>query len=155
MNKTYLPVLAFSALLLTIMPFSFEFATSVVPGWHTTIYPPQFVFAVAVLLVLIFCTIGYWLSANRVDKTNWVLFVLHLTLTIPAVILVRCPWLVLDLQQANRNELLQQLPFIMKLLLWLRWLLLTGQVLFVVYMVRAIRMRMQKKSIRDIKSKQT
>jgi hypothetical protein len=154
MKKTYLPVLAFSALLLTIMPFSFDFATSVVPGWHTTIYPPQFVFAVAVLLVLIFCVIGYWLSANRVDKTNWVLFVLHLTLTIPAVILVKCPWLLLDLQQANEKELLQRLPFIMRLLFWLRWLLLTGQALFVVYMVRAIRMRMQQKPMGDSKSRQ-
>jgi hypothetical protein len=36
-----------------IYPFSFDYATSVVPGWHTTILPPYFIAGIIVTITLL------------------------------------------------------------------------------------------------------
>ncbi len=86
MIRPYIPFLAFLVLLLLTIPFSFDFATSVVPGWHTKIYPPYFIWGLILIVVLLLVTIGYWMLSKRVDKINWTLFAIHFILTIPTVI---------------------------------------------------------------------
>ena len=77
MTRPYIPFLVFLVLLLLTIPFSFDFATSVVPGWHTTIYPPYFIWALILIVVLLLMKIGYWLLSKRFDKINWILFAIH------------------------------------------------------------------------------
>ena len=139
MTRLYFPLIAFLTLLLLTIPFSFDFATSVVPGWHTSIYPPYYIWTLAMVVVLLFVVIGYWLMSRRVDKTNWTLFILHLLLTIPTVIFIKFPSILLDVHEANRDEFIRSFLMRVKLIPWAEGIILVGQVLFLVYFIRTIR----------------
>ena len=139
MTKPYVPFFAFLVLLLLTIPFSFDFATSVVPGWHTTIFPSYFIWGLIVIIVLLIMTIGYWLLSKRVDKINWTLFAIHFLLTIPTVIFLKFPSIFLDVQQTNQEEIIKALSFRIKLIPVAWTLFLVGQALFIIYFVRTIK----------------
>jgi hypothetical protein len=137
MIKTLIPFLAFLILLLLTIPFSLDFSTSVVPGWHTTIYPPYFIWGLALMVILLLVTIGYWLLSKRVDNINWTLFAIQLILTIPTVIFLKFPSILLSVQETNLNELTKAVALRIKLIPVAWVLFIAGQVLFLVYYVRA------------------
>jgi hypothetical protein len=139
MTRAYLPFIAFLALLLLTIPFSFDFATSVVPGWHTTIYPPYFIWTLALTAMLLFVVIGYWLISRRVDKANWTLFFFHLLLTIPTVVYMKYPSILLDVHETNQNEAMRSLSFRVRLIPWADALFVVGQILFLIYYIRTVR----------------
>lgn len=139
MTRPYIPFLAFLILLLLTIPFSFDFATSVVPGWHTAIFPPYFIWGLIVFIVLLLVTIGYWLLSKRTDKINWTLFAIHFLLTIPTVIFLKFPSILLDVQLTDQDKLIKAIEFRMKLIP-IAWILfIVGQVLFLIYYVRTIK----------------
>ena len=139
MTRPYLPFLAFLLLLLLTIPFSFDFATSVVPGWHTTIFPPYFIWELIVIIVMLFVTIGYWLLSNQTDKINWTLFTIHSILTIPTILYLKFPSILLDFQATNQNEWIRAIDYRMKLIP-LAWILfIVGQILFIIYFIRTIK----------------
>jgi hypothetical protein len=141
MTRSYIPFLAFLILLLLTIPFSFDFATSVVPGWHTTIFPPYFTWRLIVMIVLLLVTIGYWLLCKRTGTINWTLFAIHFALTIPIVIYLKFPSILLDVQLSNQQELTKAIVFRMKLIP-IAWILfIGGQILFLFYFTRTIRAR--------------
>lgn len=65
MTKPYIPFIVFLILLILIIPFSFDFATSVVPGWHTAIFSPYTVWVSIVLIALLLGVMGYRLLFKR------------------------------------------------------------------------------------------
>jgi hypothetical protein len=139
MTRRYLPFIAFLTLLLLTIRFSFELASSVVPSWHTTIYPPYFIWTFALVVVMLFVVIGYWLISRRVGKTNWTLFILHLFLTIPTVIFINFPSILVDVHETDRDELIRSLSLRVKLIPWADGLFAIGQILFLIYFIRTIR----------------
>jgi hypothetical protein len=139
MTRPFLPFVAFLVLLLLTIPFSFDFATSVVPGWHTTIYPPYFIWTLALVVVLLFVVIGYWLISRQVNKVNWALFITHLLLTIPTIIFIKFPSILLNLDEPNRDQLIRSLVLRVRLIPWAEGLFAVGQILFLVYFIRTIR----------------
>ena len=139
MRRPYIPFFAFFALLLLTIPFSFDFATSVVPGWHTTVFPPYFIWCLVLIIILLLTTIGYWLLRKRVDKINWTLFAIHFILTIPSVIYIKFPAIFLDIQQTNREEVIKAISLRMKLIPFVWALFIGGQALFIIYFARAIK----------------
>ncbi|OJY85075.1 MAG: hypothetical protein BGP14_04315 [Sphingobacteriales bacterium 44-15] len=139
MTKPYIPFLAFLILLLLTIPFSFDFATSVVPGWHTTIFPPYFIWGLIVMIVLLLVTIGYWLLSKRTDKTNWTLFAIHFVLTIPTIIYLKFPSILLDVQLTDQNELIRAIEFRIKVIPVAWTLFIVGQILFLIYFIRTIK----------------
>lgn len=139
MTKPYIPFLAFLILLLLSLPFSFDFATSVVPGWHTTIFPPYFVWGFIVIIILLLASIGYWLLSKRTDKINRALFVIHFALTIPAIIYLKFPFIFLDIPLTDQNELIRAVEFRM-MFVPVAWILfIVGQALFLIYFIRTIK----------------
>jgi hypothetical protein len=138
MRRPYIPFIAFLVLLLLTIPFSFDFATSVVPGWHTTIFPPYFIWGLILIIVLLLVTIGYWLLSKRVDKTNWTLFSFHFLLTISTVIFLKFPSIFLDIQQTNQEETIKAISLRIKLIPVAWTLFIVGQTLFIIYFVRTI-----------------
>ena len=140
MTRPYVPFLAFLVLLLLTIPFSFDFATSVVPGWHTTIFPRYFIWGLITIVVLLLVTIGYWLLSKRVDKINWTLFAIHFLLTIPAVIYLKFPSIFLDIQRSNQEEMIRAVLFRIKLIPIAWTLFIVGQDLFIIYYVRTIKL---------------
>ena len=139
MTRPYIPFLAFLILLLLTIPFSFDFATSVVPGWHTTIFPPYFIWGLIVFIVLLLVTIGYWLLSKRTDKINWTLFAIHFLLTIPTIIFLKFPTILLDVQLTDQDKLIRAIEFRMKLIPIAWTLFIIGQILFLIYYVRTIK----------------
>lgn len=139
MTRPFIPFLAFLVLLLLTIPFSFDFATSVVPGWHTTIFPPYFVWGLIVIVVLLMVTIGYWLITKRTDKTSWTLFTIHFALTIPTIIYLKFPSILLDVQETDQSELIRAIQFRMKLIPVAWALFIAGQILFLIYYIRTIK----------------
>jgi hypothetical protein len=139
MTRPYIPFLAFLILLLLTIPFSFDFATSVVPGWHTTIFPPYFIWGLIVMIVLLLVTIGYWLLSKRTDKISWTLFAIHFALTIPTIIYLKFPSILLGVQLTNQEELIKAIEFRMKLIPIAWTLFVGGQILFLIYFIRTIR----------------
>jgi hypothetical protein len=139
MTRPYIPFLAFLVLLLFTIPFAFDFATSIVPGWHTTIYPPYFIWGLILIVVLLFVTIGYWLLSRRVDKINWTLFAIHFILTIPTVIFLKFPSIFLNVQQTSQDEILKATSLRIKLIPVAWTLFFVEQVLFLVYYIRTIK----------------
>ena len=139
MKKSYIPFIAFLVLLLLTIPFSFDSATSVVPGWHSTIYPPYFNWGLILIVFLLFVTIGYWLLSKRVDKINWTLFAIHFILTIPTVIFLKFPSIFLNVQQTSQDEILKAISLRIKLIPVAWTLFFVGQVLFLAYYMRTIK----------------
>lgn len=141
MTRPYIPFLAFLILLLLTIPFSFDFATSVVPGWHTTILPPYFIWGLIVVFVLLLVTIGYWLLSKRTDKINWTLFAIHFLLTIPTIIFLRFPTILLDVELTDQDKLIRAIEFRMKIIPIAWTLFIIGKILFLVYFIRTIKQR--------------
>ena len=139
MRRPYIPFFAFLILLLLTIPFSFDFATSVFPGWHTTIFPPYFIWGLILIIVLLLVTIGYWILSKRVDKINWTLFAFHFILTIPTVIFLKFPSIFLDVQQTNQEEIIKAISLRIKLIPVVWTLFIVGQTLFIIYFVRTIK----------------
>jgi uncharacterized membrane protein (DUF485 family) len=141
MSRPYIPILAFLLLLLLTIPFSFDFETSVIPGWHTTIYPPYFIGGLFASIVLLLATIGYWLLSKQTDKINWILFSIHLALTIPAIIFIRFPTILINGQVTSQDELIKTIQFQIKMIPIAWTIFIIGQILFLIYYMRAMKTR--------------
>ena len=72
--------------LAALIVFNFDFATSVVPGWHTTVYPPFFISGFFLYWFLL-VTILYIVFFRNAFTRNDVLF--YLTLTLPLIFLIQ------------------------------------------------------------------
>jgi hypothetical protein len=91
--RKYLPFFLFLILILLTLPFGSDFATSVVPGWHSTILSPYFIAGSIVTITLLFVTVIYWIRARRSKRINWTLLAFHFILTAPIVLFLRIPTL--------------------------------------------------------------
>ena len=138
MKKPFVPFFAFLVLLILTILFSLDLSTSTIPGWHTVIFPTQFVWGFFIAIILLLATIGYWLLLRRTDKINWTLFVFHLLFTIPSVLFIILPSIFLDVSENNQNELIESISLRMKLIPTAWVLFIIGQILFLVYFFRAI-----------------
>src|SRR5688500_6707877 len=74
MKQSHIPLFVFVALLILTTTlssdgFSLDLTTSVVPGWHTTIFPPYFLLNSVVSIILLLVTIAVSESFKE-DKKN-------------------------------------------------------------------------------------
>jgi hypothetical protein len=79
------------------------------------------------------------LLSEKADKISWGLFALHLILTIPTVIFLKFPSVLLDIQQTGQDELIKAIFFRLKLIPVAWILFITGQVFILIYYLRAIK----------------
>ena len=138
MRRLHLPFFIFAMLFILTIPFPGDMATSVVPGWHTTVLTPYFLTTIGITLVLLFVTIAYWRLTRRVNKINVSFLVSHLLLTIPAVIFVRAPFLFFNITGADLTVLNRQITFTTALTAIIFLLFAVGQTLFAAYYLRTI-----------------
>ncbi len=141
MRKAYLPFLMIIVVLILSLLFPFNHDTSsVVPGWHTTIWPPEFIFSLISIIILVFVSIGYWLLSKKVEKANWILFSIHFVCTISTIIFIKFPLLLV----AMFTRITDQEPLRMwKLFIYLMpvayLFFIAGQVIFAVYFFRTLK----------------
>ena len=88
MKIKQLPFIIYLLLTISFFPMSSDYATSVVPGWHTTIFPPFAVGQFIVVLSLLGVIFGYYKLSRRTDTINWKLFIIHFLLTVPLILLL-------------------------------------------------------------------
>ena len=129
MSRYHIPFFAFLMLLLLTIPLLFGVSTSVIPGWHTAIFPPYHSIAVIVVVITLFmATIGYWLLAKRQHSINWIGFIIHFLCTVPAIAYIK------------RSHVMHwQVAFIFIAVL----LFSTGQFLFVRTFLKASKLKTQ------------
>jgi hypothetical protein len=142
MHRKYIPFFFFALLLAFTIPWSlnlvsFDYATSVVPGWHTAIYPPLFLIDIILSVLLLIDVLGYLQLANKIDSINWLVFITHLMLTIPATILMKFPMALLYLS----NPEPEQLIVLEAQFTWFAYcLFIAGQVFFAFYFFKTKRL---------------
>jgi predicted membrane channel-forming protein YqfA (hemolysin III family) len=140
MKRAYIPLIAFLGLILLTIPFSIEMTSSVTPGWHTTIYSPEYFYAFVLMIVLVFAVIGYWLVINKADKLNWIIFIIHALLSISTLIFIKNPSIFLNYQNPD-DERFRNFTLLLKLIPWAHRLFVVGQIIFLIYFIRVLRKR--------------
>ena len=142
MQRKYIPFFVFALLLAFTIPWSlnlvsFDYATSVVPGWHTTIYPPLFLIDILLSVFVLIDALGYLRLARKIDSTNWPVFITHLMLTIPATILLKFPMTFLYVLESEPEQLIAlEAQFT-----WFAYFLfIAGQVFFALYYFKTKRL---------------
>lgn len=85
-----IPIIVFALLTIVTFPFKLLFfesdsVSSVIPGWHTTIFPPYFVAGLVVSFFVFINFIGYCGLSKRKIEISPKLFLLHLVLISPAI----------------------------------------------------------------------
>lgn len=140
MNKTYIPFLTFLGILLMLIPQVFHESTTVIPGWHTTIYNPYYFAGTLVFLFIFFNTLGYLILPKRVAKINRVVVIIHLLCTIPLIYYMLHPFEVfVNEQSVDINEVLKSIKRQEYFSLFLSSIFVIGQICFFVYFVKSSR----------------
>lgn len=125
-----IPILAFLAILFLRFKYAFSFGLNNQSGWHATISPPNY-FALIILSILImFAMIGFWLAQNNAGKINWILFLLHCLLSIPALMIIIFPSILLN---AGNNNFQEEIYFRLQLITPAKWIFGVSQILFPIY----------------------
>lgn len=136
--KHYFPLIVFLSMLISRLPLSGEFATSVVPGWHTTIFPPYFILGLIVTVCLLFATIGYLKLARTKEEMNWLVFIAHLLLTLPMFIFSNPNIILMSIDAIGIDEQISQFLIVEYIILALYILFFIGQLLFTGYFLKRI-----------------
>lgn len=79
---------------------------SVVPGWHTVIYPPKYIIEMSIIILLLILAIaGYAFLSFKKQSLNPVIFVIHFLLTIPIIIALLYPFKSGDMTSLSKDEI--------------------------------------------------
>ncbi|WP_148089204.1 hypothetical protein [Taibaiella sp. KBW10] len=138
MTRPYIPFFAFLVLLLSSISLSTDFATSVVPGWHTTVFSPYFLGKSTIIITLLLVTIGYFFLSKRTANISRIIFFIHLILTIPFILFLKFPSIFLGISHANPEKMGEALSLRITLMFLAGVLFIAGQVTFLVYFIRNI-----------------
>src|SRR5688572_3684243 len=96
MQKKHIPFLTFLVFFFLTIPLSFinfstDYATSVVPGWHTTILPPYFLMNIFISIIILLVTFAYWKLSRKQIFLDWIVFLVHVILTLPVILYIIYP----------------------------------------------------------------
>jgi hypothetical protein len=132
MKRAYF-LIAFLALLLIVFIYFLGGAASVVPGWHTTIYPAYYSWLFITIIILFFGGIGYWLHIKRVGRLNWLLYIIYCLVTTVTYFFIKFPAVFIKYQQYDQEKVFATARTIMQLLPVATWVLIITQILFIGY----------------------
>lgn len=72
MKKLYIIFLALGSLLLLSLlslPYSIDFASSIIPGWHTNLLPLYFIVQIILIPVFFILALVYWKRSKNKFKS--------------------------------------------------------------------------------------
>ena len=136
MRKTEFPFLLFGAFFVLTIPFGSDMATAVVPGWHITVATPHFLATVIISISLLLVAIGYRKLINNKNRVSLLFVFFHALLTIPLVLFIRSPLLVLTISGPDLNLPGRQVTFATTIVGASFVLFIAGLVLFGIYFLR-------------------
>ena len=140
-QRPYIPFFAFLILFILTAPFSFDITTSVVPGWHTPILTSHYIAVIIVAIALLLVTVAYWRLSKRMIRISYTVFITHLLLSIPIILFIRFPFLLLNYETTDPNELTRQVNLEIRIILVTCVLFIAGQVLFAYYFIKSNSLR--------------
>ncbi len=90
MPKPHFPILILVVLFnFPVNLFHLDFATTVVPGWHTTIYSISFLDTIFVSTTLIMISLLYWKVFGKYGKVSILIFTILFLCSLPALIFLK------------------------------------------------------------------
>ncbi|MBF6640225.1 hypothetical protein IVB69_01905 [Flavobacterium sp. J49] len=142
MIKTKISLIVFTILLVILFPFSIlfwksDYATSVIPGWHTTIISPYLTATLFKSVLLLIVVVLYWKLNKVVKEIDLKIFILHLTLTIPSILNSKLP--LHSFIEFDRNDMTKtanEIEIVNSIVIVLNVLFVIGQVIFGIYYVK-------------------
>lgn len=130
-----------------VLSINSDFLNSIIPGWNTTIIPARLISNLIKFLILFVVVFYYWKLSKTNTEISLKKFIIHLILTIPAVLVTK-----LNLYQFVTFNLhdpdffLSQIRTVVYINLFVNILFLVGQILFLIFYLR-----FQKKQIKTLK----
>ncbi|CAM3514354.1 DUF2569 domain-containing protein [Flavobacterium chungbukense] len=136
MIKTKYVFLVFFVLALIVFPYyiiylSSDFVSSIVPGWNTTIVSGQIISNLIKFVALLITTICYWKLSKINNQIILKSFLIHFTLTIPAVFISRMSlYELITSISFNPENFVNRISLIIFINICLNILFCIGQIIF-------------------------
>lgn len=136
MIKTKTTFFIYIFLLVLLFPYSIlylnsDFLSSVVPGWHTTIYPAATLIKFIILLIVAFY---YWKLSKVINEIDFKKFTFYFLLTFPGVLITKLDlYTLFHFSPNNTENLMTTIRTVIFIRIFTNILFFTGQILFAVY----------------------
>lgn len=93
--------------LISVLPLT-DLAVSVIPGWHTTIFPPYMITGIFMRVSLLIVVLLYLLLVRDNQKISRLFQIIHVLLCLPAIVIFRFKELLLSYCGVeNSSEMMQ------------------------------------------------
>jgi DNA integrity scanning protein DisA with diadenylate cyclase activity len=137
--KTKTSLLIFTILFVILIPYSLlflksDFASSIIPGWHTTINSFNLIANILKLVLLFIVVIFYWKLSKIIKAMPFKYFILHLFLTIPSIIISKIPLIFfVNFDNQNLEKTINEIDNVNRIVIIINTLFIIGQILFGMY----------------------
>ncbi len=136
MYKIHIPFIAFAVLVILITPTTSDVVAPVVASWNRTILPSFFVITFIVFIFLLIATFAYRILPQKTKHINWKIFITHLLLSLPVVILSKFPFLLFNQQSSAIGELKKPMNWEVNTIYLACVLFISGQIIFGIYFIK-------------------
>lgn len=133
--RKYIPLIAFTLLLILAIPFESGFTIQSLSGWNMVI-PSTSYLEIIVLIVISIITFVYWRISKKETQINLKLFLIHFILSIPIVIWARFNFPIRQITEKNSTNILQMIALIDQILYTILLLFFVGQTFFVILLFK-------------------
>ena len=142
MKRKYIQSCIFLILLILTIISQYDILFPVVPksGWHTVIYPPNYIIEMSIIIMSLVLAIGgYTFLSFTKQPLNSGIFVLHFLLTIPIIIALLYPFKSVDMTSLSKDEMEK----IFSRQEWMEYVLISvfiiGQLIFLTFFTKHAR----------------
>lgn len=133
--RKYIPLIAFTLLLILAIPFESGFTIQSLSGWNMVI-PSTSYLEIIVLILISIITFVYWRISKKETQINLKLFLIHFILSIPIVIWARFNFLIRQITAKNSTNILQMIALIDQILYTILLIFFVGQTFFVILLFK-------------------
>lgn len=137
--KTRISLIIFTILFVILIPYSIlffqsDFASSIIPSWHTTINSFNLIANILKLVILFIVVIFYWKLTKIIKAMLLKYFILHLFLTIPSIIISKIPLIFfVNFDNKNLEKTVNEIDNVNRIVLIINTLFIIGQILFAIF----------------------
>ena len=133
--RKYVPLIAFTLLLILAIPFESGFTIQSLSGWNMVI-PSTSYLEIIVLTLISIITFVYWRISKKETQINIKLFLIHFILSIPIVIWARFNFPIRQITAKNSTNILEMITLIDRILYTILSLFFVGQTFFVILLIK-------------------
>lgn len=133
--RKYIPLIAFTLLLILAIPFESGFTIQSLSGWNMVI-PSTSYLEIIVLILISIITFVYWRISKKETQINLKLFLIHFILSIPIVIWARFNFPIRQITAKNSTNILQMIALIDQILYTILLIFFVGQTFFVILLFK-------------------